>query len=91
MIDITTDCMQEERIAKIFQNGRSQAVRLPAEFRFKTSEVYATRDPVTGNVTLSEKPQTWHGFFKLRDRLGPMPDDFLADRAQGIQDRDPFA
>ena len=28
-----------ELIAKIFQNGRSQAVRLPKEFRFQGSEV----------------------------------------------------
>ena len=28
-----------ESTAKLFQNGRSQAVRLPKEFRFKGSEV----------------------------------------------------
>ena len=26
--------------ARVFRNGRSQAVRIPAEFRFQTDEVY---------------------------------------------------
>ena len=39
--------------AKTFMTGRSQAVRLPAEFRFDTDEVYIRRDPVTGDVVLS--------------------------------------
>ena len=30
--------------AKVFYSGRSQAVRIPAEFRFKTDEVYVRRD-----------------------------------------------
>ena len=34
------------QIAKLFQNGRSQAVRLPAEFRFAQKEVYIRRDPI---------------------------------------------
>ena len=33
------------QIAKVFQNGRSQAVRLPAAFRFDTKEVFVRRDP----------------------------------------------
>ena len=49
-------------IAKLFKNGRSQAVRLPAEFRFEEDEVYIRRDPVSGDVVLSrlhrgQKPQ----------------------------------
>jgi len=34
--------------AKLFKNGRSQAVHLPAEFRFEGDEVWIRRDPVTG-------------------------------------------
>ena len=34
--------------AKLFRNGRSQAVRLPAEFRFEGTEVEVSRDPETG-------------------------------------------
>ena len=36
--------------AKLFRNGRSQAVRLPSEYRFEGSEVYVRRDPSTGDV-----------------------------------------
>ena len=43
-------------IAKLFKNGRSQAVRLPAEFRFAEKEVYIHRDPVSGDVVLSRRP-----------------------------------
>jgi len=42
--------------ARVFRNGRSQAVRIPAEFRFSTDEVYIERDSRTGALTLSEKP-----------------------------------
>ncbi len=43
--------------AKVFRNGRSQAVRIPAEFRFKTDQVFIQRDEATGVVSLSETPQ----------------------------------
>lgn len=42
--------------ARVFRNGRSQAVRIPAEYRFKTEQVYIKRDPATGALILSEKP-----------------------------------
>lgn len=78
-------------IAKLFKNGRSQAVRLPAEYRFDSTEVYIRRDPETGDVILSRKPTTWEGFFAvLKD--ADVPADFLAarERQQDEQDRDPF-
>ena len=45
------------RTAKLFRNGRSQAVRLPAEFRFDTKEVSIRKDPETGDVILSSQPE----------------------------------
>jgi antitoxin VapB len=42
--------------ARVFRNGRSQAVRIPAEYRFNTEEVYIERNSKTGALTLSEKP-----------------------------------
>jgi antitoxin VapB len=53
--------------AKLFTNGRSQAVRLPAAFRFKGSEVYVRKDPDSGEVILSEKRPGWSEFFAARD------------------------
>ncbi len=42
------------KTAKLFRNGRSQAVRLPKEFRFEgTNEVAIRRDEASGEVTLS--------------------------------------
>lgn len=84
----------EQRKVKLFMNGRSQAVRLPAEFRFEADEVYMRRDELTGDVILSSQPtSTWRAFMALRDGLGPLPEDFLSpeQRAQTIESRDPFA
>jgi len=53
------------RTAKLFRNGRSQAVRLPADCRFAGSEVYVRRNPATGDVTLSRRPDSWQDFFEL--------------------------
>jgi antitoxin VapB len=66
--------------AKVFYSGRSQAVRIPAEFRFKTDEVYVRRDPQSGDLILSESPtRTWKEIFAALDAAG-VPDDFLTDR-----------
>ncbi|MDZ4252405.1 MAG: AbrB/MazE/SpoVT family DNA-binding domain-containing protein [Sulfuritalea sp.] len=55
--------------AKLFKNGRSQAVRLPAEFRFDGDEVLIRRDPVTGDVILSPRNRKFEEWLKLRDKL----------------------
>jgi antitoxin VapB len=67
------------RIAKLFRNGRSQALRLPAEYRFEGSEVYIRRDPGSGDIILSRRPDSWQDFFDLAERIG-VPDEFLSDR-----------
>jgi antitoxin VapB len=78
------------RIAKLFFNGRSQAVRLPVEFRFKGDAVSIRKDPATGDVILSARPNSWDDFFKLRDQT-EIPDDFMADRGdEPPQKRDLF-
>ncbi|MFZ1129398.1 MAG: type II toxin-antitoxin system VapB family antitoxin [Terriglobales bacterium] len=66
--------------AKVFYSGRSQAVRIPAEFRFTKDEVYVRRDPQSGDLILSESPtKSWKEIFAALDEAG-VPDDFLADR-----------
>ncbi len=67
------------RTAKLFHNGRSQAVRLPSEYRFQGSEVFIRRDPATGDVVLSRRPESWQDFFELADNI-KVPEDFMADR-----------
>jgi antitoxin VapB len=77
--------MIETRIAKLFKNGASQAVRLPAEFRFEGNEVYVTRDDATGDVVLSNRPgaKTWGEFFELLHSVD-VPADFMAERPMNM-------
>ena len=63
--------------AKLFKNGRSQAVRLPAEFRFEGKEVFIRRDPETGEVVLSPKEKTWERLLATL-REGDIPANFLS-------------
>lgn len=80
-----------EQTAKIFATGRSQAVRLPREFRFDVAEVFIRRDPDTGDVVLSRKPADWQG---LLDAVAQNKDeDLLIERRPGTAPharRDPF-
>lgn len=86
--------MSETRTAKLFKNGASQAVRLPAEFRFEGDEIYVTRDEVTGDVVLSDRPgvRIWRDFFEMMRSIA-VPDEFMADRPMNRppRERDLFA
>src|ERR1700712_4086924 len=79
------------QIAKLFTNGRSQAVRLWAAFRFDTKEVFIRRDLETGDIVLSRKPATWDDFFAALNKAD-VPASFLTEeeRDQGTHHRDPF-
>ena len=79
------------QIAKLFMNGRSQAVRLPAAFRFDTDEVFIRQDPQSGDVILSRKAASWDGFLEAREGVD-IPPDFLGpeEREGGPATRDPF-
>ena len=80
-----------KQVAKLFANGRSQAVRLPVAYRFDAKEVFIRQDPETGDVILSRKPATWDDFFSVLKR-GDVPKDFLnkKERKQASHNRDPF-
>ncbi len=76
--------------AKLFMNGRSQAVRLPVNYRFDCDEVYIRKDPETGDVIISKKPGSWDDFFKMMQDI-EIPEDFMAERENETpQDRDLF-
>jgi antitoxin VapB len=81
------------KTAKLFMNGRSQAVRLPKEFRFEGTEVEVRRDAATGNVLLSQpaaKPtKSWQEWFDLLDSLG-IPDDAFEREVHMPTERDLF-
>lgn len=76
--------------AKLFMNGRSQAVRLPINFRFDCKEVYIRKDHETGDVIISKKPGSWDDFFELMKTID-VPEDFMAERDNEIPpDRELF-
>ena len=67
-------------VAKVFTNGKSQAIRLPKAYRFNTDEVYITRE--NGKVVLLPKPKiTWEEFFSNTE---PCP-DFILDRKDNVE------
>ena len=79
-----------EHTAKLFMNGRSQAVRLPANFRFDCNEVFIRKDEKTGDVIISKKPNSWEDFFQMKE-LQDIPDDFMSQRNNElIEDKDLF-
>ena len=66
--------------AKIFINGRSQAVRLPKDFRFSGSDVFINK---IGNIViLIPKDDPWAS---LVDSLDQFTDDFMESRDQPLQ------
>ncbi|HAD03742.1 MAG: virulence factor [Desulfuromonadales bacterium GWC2_61_20] len=65
------------KTAKIFQNGQSQAVRLPKEFRFDDSEVFIKK---SGNIVqLIPRSDSWNVLF---GSLNKFSSDFMAERTQ---------
>ena len=67
--------------AKIFENGRSQAVRLPKKFRFSVDEVVVQQ--LGEAVILVPKEALWQTFM---EGLDSFTDDIFADgREQGGQ------
>ena len=68
--------------AKIFMNGRSQAVRLPKEFRMSGDDVFIKK---IGNIViLIPKKALWSS---LEKSLGQFTDDFMEHREQPSQDK----
>ena len=70
------------KTAKLFQNGQSQAVRLPKEFRFDDSEVFIKK---TGNVVqLIPRSDSWNSLF---GSLKKFSSDFMGERVQPVLDK----
>jgi antitoxin VapB len=74
------------KVAKLFKNGQSQAVRLPKEFRFEGTQVFIKR--VGNGVLLLPEQDSWQLLF---DSLDLFSDDFMESRDQPEQqERDEF-
>jgi antitoxin VapB len=68
------------QIAKIFINGRSQAVRLPKDFRFDSDDVFIKK--IGKLVVLIPKDDPWASFEKSLDQF---TDDFMENRTQSTE------
>lgn len=73
-------------VTKVFMSGRSQAVRIPKEFRFKCEEVYIENEGE--RIVLSPKRKSWDMYF---DQEKPFSDDF-PDEIEDVfpEDRESF-
>jgi antitoxin VapB len=67
-----------QRRAKIFMTNRSQAVRLPKEFQFRTNEVFIRREGE--DVILSPRPADWKPY--LAD--GPVASDTFMENVEEL-------
>ena len=82
---------ESRKVARIFMNGRSQAVRLPMEFRFDTDRVLVRREG--RDVVLSPMFKDWDDYFR---NSVPLSDDFEAatpEMRKGelpLEEREPF-
>ncbi len=69
------------QIAKVFSNGRSQAVRLPKECRFNSGETEVYVHKLEGMVMLVPKKTPWEPLLRS---LGQFSDDFMDERSQPL-------
>lgn len=67
---------------KVFKSGNSQAVRLPKAFRIDASEVWISKNEVTGEITITPVVDEESKLDTLLRLLkeNPLPQDFLAER-----------
>ena len=90
MVYITVYIIRERKVilmmtAKVFKNGRSQAIRLPKECRFSSDEVMVNR--IGDIVILLPKQNKWESFMRAIDMFS---DDFMEDerRRDIVQERE---
>jgi antitoxin VapB len=77
--------------AKVFTTGNSQAVRLPKAFRVDATEMWISRNPRTGEITLKPKPDASALEAFLQElRSLPPSEEFLPPRDDASRD-DPLA
>lgn len=69
--------MAKEYVAALFNNGGSQAVRLPREYRFEGTAVRVRKHGTGVILEPMEKPAWPAGYFeRLKALAGELPDDF---------------
>lgn len=71
-------------IAKVFNTGNSQAVRLPKAFRVQAKEMWISKNEATGEITLKpknddERARQWQELLSLIE-ASPITEDFIPPR-----------
>jgi|GEM_PF-3398597 len=77
------------RVSVFDINHGKQIVLLPSSVRFEGAEAYVRKDPLTGDVVLSHKPESWNDFFEAANATD-VPADFMSDGDTPRVTRDPF-
>ena len=77
--------MPDRTVAKVFMTGRSQAVRLPKEFRFKTDEVRIRAEG--SKVILEPIENDWEWLDELH-KLGPLDEDAARAAEEDVSPQD---
>ena len=73
-------------LGKVFMNGRSQAIRLPKEFRFEVDEAQIKK--MGNELIITALEPSWDVFFDESSAFG---DDFMDDRDDSsAQEPEPF-
>jgi antitoxin VapB len=81
MIAIDKNRRRIMQTARLFSNGRSQAVRLPKNFRFSGNDVFINK--IGKMVVLLPKDDPWSSLINSLDQF---TDDFMSSRDQPDQD-----
>jgi antitoxin VapB len=77
--------IERRRIARVFKTGRSQAVRIPKEYRFGCDEVYIEREGE--RVILTPRARTWREYFERAPRFTDDYPDEIVELPQQERDR----
>ena len=76
----------EKTTAKVFVTGRSQAVRIPKQYRFSTNEVYIEQDGE--RLILEPKPKSWAQYFESARQFSNDFPDHIEELSP--EEREPF-
>lgn len=85
ILEVYTPGVRLMDTAKLFKNGKSQAIRLPKEYRFRGTKVFIKK--IGNAVVLIPEQDSWQS---LTESIGMFSDDFMAEREQpDTQHREP--
>ena len=76
------NAMMESQTAKLFVNGRSQAVRIPKAYQFKGINEVAIRKE-GDSLIITPVRKTWESFIDEAPAVG---DDFMSERPELLED-----